>query len=56
MCIPTETTLDIVASVVSITGDNILDGTGQQVTVVRKTSSERWSIKESKVGLVFVEF
>jgi hypothetical protein len=49
--VPAETTLDMVSLHRPVTGDNVLDGGCQQVTVVRGASSEGRAIVEG-VGLL----
>jgi len=51
MTIPTKPPLDMVTSLVSIASHNILDGSSQDVPVVRQARGERWPIVEN-VGLL----
>lgn len=44
---PTETTLDVVSRSSSVTSDDVLDGTGEQVAIVRQTGRKRRAIVES---------
>jgi hypothetical protein len=49
--VPAETTLDVVALHRPVTGDDVLDGRSQQVTVMRGAGSEGRAIVEG-IGLL----
>ena len=51
MSVPAETTLDVVSLHRPVTGNDVLDGRGKQVTVVRGAGSEGRAIVEG-VGLL----
>lgn len=51
--IPAETALDVEALHGPITGDNILDGRGKKMAVMRKTGSERRTVVESVARATF---
>lgn len=53
MCIPTKSSLDMVALHRPISRDNIFDRRGEEMAVVRKSSSERRAIVESVSRFVF---
>ena len=49
MCVPTETTLDTLATLSLVTSYKVLDVPGEQVAIVRQTVSERRAVIEDEL-------
>lgn len=56
MAIPTKSSGAVVSSHGCISGHDVLNGTRSNVTVMRKSSSKRWTIIESVKLLAFTAF
>lgn len=55
VAIPAESSGDVVAGLGGVTGDDILDGTGEDMAVVGKTGGEWGTIVEGVLGLALGE-